>query len=271
MSKLQQRQGGVSVDGTAATVHGLYNYWLHGGQHLHADRELGKSIEEEFPSVPAHVRAAKGFHLRTARWCAERGIARFVRARAVTWQPDGRNVHDAAREANPAAQVVYVNADAEAHDWAKALLADGPGVAAVHAAACRPAEVLAAPPVAAFVASGAPVCLIIGMVLHFAAAEAAAAQVAAYAAALPSGSVLAVSLSLLDRSPRTGRLVSMFTPAQVHRHTAEDVARWLERAGLDLVPPGVRNVRLVPGDSWAAAVPPPRAPEFTVGALGLVP
>jgi hypothetical protein len=264
------RGGDIAVSGREATVTGVYDYWLGGGRHLRADRELGKAIEEEFPSARAHVRAARDFHLRVTRWCAERGIARFIRSGAVTWQPGGSNVHDAAREVNPGAQVVYVNRDAGAHDWARELLADGPGTAAVHAPASHPAEVLGAPPVAALLAPREPVCMIIGMVLHFAAPEAAAAGIAAYAGALPSGSVIAVSVSLPDDSPQAGRLLAMFAPARVHRHTVADVRGWLKGAGLEVVPPGVRDVRLLPGGAWALGELPPRAPGMTAGALGLV-
>ncbi len=236
--------------------------------HERADRELGKAIEEEFPTVPVHVWAAKEFHLRVARWSAERGIARFVRAGAVTWAPNGRNIHEAAREVIPAAEVVYVNRDAEAADWAREQLADSPGLASVRASVLRPAEVLEAPEIAALLAPRRPVCLILGMVLHFAPAEHAAAVTAAYARALPSGSAIAVSVALPDDSPQADRLLAMFTPARVYRHTAADVTGWLEDAGLDIVPPGVRDVRLVPG--WAAKEPPVRPPGVTVGALGRV-
>lgn len=253
------------------TIHGVYDAMRGGDQHLRADRELAKAIEAEFPQVPVHVRAASDFDLRVTRWCAERGIARFIRAGAVTWQPDGRNVHEAAREVNPAAQVVYANRDAEAHGWAEGLLARDPGVSAVHAPVGHPGEVLAAPAVAALLAPGRPVCLIIGMVLHFAPPEAAAASVAAFAAALPPGSAVAVSVSLPDHSPRADRLLSMYTPARMYRHTAADVKGWMQDAGLDLVPPGVCDVRLVPGGVWASGELPRRAPGMTVGAVGLAP
>lgn len=229
---------------TGPTVHGVYDYWLGGADHLRADRELGKAIEERFPSVPAHVRAAREFHLRAARWCAGEGIARFVCAGAATWHSGGRNVHEAAREVNPAAEAVYVNRDAEAHDWSLAAL-DGPGTAAARGTGSHPAELLAAAPVAGMLGQGRPVCLILGLTLHFAAPAAARERVALCAAALPPGSVLAVSLALPDASPEADALIAMFTPAPVRRHTARDVTAWLEGAGLAVVPPGVRDVRLV--------------------------
>jgi S-adenosyl methyltransferase len=255
------------------TVHGVYDAMRGGDQHMRADRDLAKAIEAEFPQVPVHVRAASDFDLRVTRWCAGRGINRFIRAGAVTWQPDGRNVHDAA----PGAQVVYVNRDAEAHGWARALLACDPGVSAVRASIERTAEVLAAPAVAALLAPLEPVCLIIGMVLHFAPPDRAASRIREFAGALPRGSVIAVSLSLPDHSPRADRLLSMYTPSRMWRHTAEDVAGWMEGAGLadaelaGAAPPRVCDIRLLPGGAWASGELPARAPGMTVGAMGLVP
>jgi hypothetical protein len=270
MSESSQ-DNGVLQGARPPTVHGVYDYMRGGDQHERADRDLAKAIEGEFPQVPVHVRAASDFDLRVTRWCAERGINRFIRAGAVTWQPDGRNVHDAAREADPGARVVYVNSDAEAHDWVRGLLACDPGVSAVHEPVERTAEVLAAPAVAALLAPREPVCLIIGMVLHFAPASRAEARVCAFATALPSGSVLAVSLSLPDHSPRADRLLALYTPSRMWRHTAEDVAGWMEGAGLDLVPPGVCDVRvMLRGGVWAPGEHPAAAPGMTVGALGLV-
>jgi hypothetical protein len=260
----------VPLSARGATVHGVYDVMRGGDQHERADRELARAIEGEFPQVPVHVRAASDFDLRVTRWCAGRGINRFIRAGAVTWQPDGRNVHDAAREADPGAQVVYVNSDAEAHDWAVTLLACDPGVSAVHEPVERTAEVLAAPAVAALLAPREPVCLIIGMVLHFAPANRAEARVCAFATALPPGSVLAVSLSLPDHSPRADRLLAMYTPAEMYRHTAKDVTAWMEGAGLELVPPGVCDVRVpLRGKAWDPGQHPHVAPGMTVGAVGL--
>lgn len=270
-----------------ATVDRVYNYWLGGKQHLAADRQVGDAIRRRFPAVPLHVEAARKFHLRAARWCADEGIARFIAAGVATWMPGHPNVHDAAREADPGAEAVYVHRGLEALARARALLA-GPGVRLARAKADCPGELLEAAPVAAMIADGKPACLMLAMTLHFAAPEEARRQVVSYARALPPGSALAVSVALPDCSPEADELLAMFTPAPVYRHTAEDVARWLERkdtegedtegedaedggAGLLLVPPGVCDVRLVPGPSWAEGKLEARAPGYTVGALALKP
>lgn len=252
-----------------ATVHGVYDVWLGGVQHFRADRELAAAIEERFPAVPAHVRAAQDFHLRAARWCAERGIARFIATGTAAWKPGARNVHDVARQADPGAGVVYVHRGREAHDWARVLLA-GPGLHCARAEDDDPAGVLAAIPVKAMLAEDEPVCLILGMTLHFSPPKEAAGQVAAYAAALPTGSALVASVSLIDGSPRAAELLAMFTPATAHRHAAADVAGWMTAAGLELAQPVGDVRRLLPGGVWASGEQPPRAPGMTAGVLGLV-
>ena len=258
-----------------ATVDRVYNYWLGGKQHLAADRLVGDAIRRRFPAVPDHVEAARKFHLRAARWCADDGISRFIAAGVATWLPGHPNVHDAAREADPGAEVVYVHRGLEALARARALLA-GPGVRFVRAKTDRPDELLSAAPVAAMIAEGKPVCVMLGMTLHFSAPREALSQVASYARALPPGSAVAVSVALPDNSPEAAELLAMFTPAPVCRHTAEDVAGWLEDAepdgaGLVLVPPGVCDVRLVPGRGWAEGKLEARAPGYVVGALALKP
>lgn len=250
------------------TVHGVYNYWMGGSQHSRADRELGRSIAEHFPQVPVHVWAAQEFHLRVTRWAAERGISRFIHGGPVTVLPGGCNVHDAARAVNPAAEVIYVNWEAEAHEFAQEMLTGGKPTRAVLAA---PGDMNPAPAVTEMLATGEPVLAIAGLAMHFMDAGTAARMTAHVAAALPSGSVGAVSLAVPGDSPQAAELLEMFAAARVFRHTAQDVTGWLEKAGMEIVPPGVCDVRLHPGKTWAAGELGARPPGFIAGGLALKP
>lgn len=251
------------------SVHGVYDYFLGGWQHLHADRELGRAIAERFPQVPEHIRAAQDFHLRAARWAAERGITRFIRGGPVTALPGGRNVHDAARAVSPAAEVIYVSWDPDAHKWAQEMLTGGDRT---HAVLAEPGNMEPGPEVAAMLASGEPMCVIAGLVLHFMPGETAAALTAHVAAALPPGSVAVLSLAVPGESAEAAELLRMFTPAHVYRHTAADVARWLADAGLEIVPPGVRDLRFRLGSPVRAAGKlTARAPGLIAGALAVKP
>jgi len=259
----------VPLSARGATVHGVYDYLLGGADHLHADREVGNAIEERFPSVAAHVRAARMFHVRAARWSAENGVTRLIAAGVAGWKPGMRNLCDAAREVAPGAEAVYVHRLPETHARARAVLLDA-GLGSVRARVEFPDEILSAAPVTAMLAEGKPVALHLAMTLHFAPPGEAGKQVARYAAALPSGSVVAVSVAIVDDSPRASELLALFTPAPVCRYTAADVAAWLEQdAGMELVPPGVRDVRALPGGAWAPGER--RAPGMTAGALAVKP
>lgn len=258
----------VSDPEGAPTIHGVYDFWLGGGQHLHADRELAQAIACRFPSVPAHIRAAQQFHLRAARWCAEQGISRFVHAGHLTALPSPLNVHDAAREVRPGAEVVYAYRDEKVRTLSEGLLAGKRGVTAVLSGQ---GGFLDCEPVRGWVREGEPIALIAGLLLHFTPAERAASRIARAAAALPAGSVFAASVALAADSPRARDLLAMFTPAEVYRHTAGDFEGWLTAAGLEIVQPGVMDVRVVPGPGWAPAMVPDGGPGYIAGALARKP
>jgi S-adenosyl methyltransferase len=257
--------------GDEATIYGLYDYWLRGSTHRPPDRDLGDAIEARFPRAPADVRAAHALTLRTARWAAERGVSRFIRAGSVTLLPGARNVHDAARKVNPAAEVAYANRNEGAHALAEALLSPARLTSAVRAGVGDPAALLGSPPVSRWVRDGAPVALIIGAVMAFMPPGQAPGVVAAYAEGLPPGSVIAMSVALADDSPGAAELAGMLAPQPVYRHAAGDVTGWVEGAGLKLVQP-VADVRLViPGRLRPAGRLSGGAPGIVAGALAVKP
>lgn len=250
------------------TVLGVYDYWLHGNMHLRADRELGDIIAARFPALPAIANSAQDFRQRAARWCAERGVARFIRAGAATWLP-GRNIHDAARQVIPDARAVYIIRHDDPYAIARQMLA-APGVTVVQADALYPGQVLSAEPVRTMLAEGEPAAMVLG-VLHHAPTDQAAANIARYAAAAPPGSYLVLSLTAGGDPAAVAEVDRLFAPAgvRVYRHTAEDVAGWL--CGLELVPPGVTDVRAVPGWDWTPGPLPPGSPGRGIGVIARVP
>lgn len=249
---------------TAPTIAGVYDVWLGGGQHLREDRELAQAIGARYPSVPLHIRAAQEFHLRAVRWCAREGISRFVRAGHFTTLPSGRNTHDAAREVDPGARVVYAYRDRTAYEFSAGLLNWDEGIIP---ALSGDGGVLALEPVREMLAEGEPVCLIAGLLLHFADAGRAADRVARAGEALPPGSVLVVSMTLPGTRPAADDVLSMFTPGRTYRHTAEDLTGWLDGAGLKIVPPGITDVRVVPDPGRPLAGPPPTGPHGMIAGV----
>jgi hypothetical protein len=258
------------LGGSEATEYGLYDYWLGGSSYRPADQELGDAIAKRFPALPGRVRLALGFTLRVTRWAAEHGISRIIREGSVTYLRR-RNVHDIARQVNPAAEVVYVNRDEEAHKLMVALTRCARRTTAVHAAIAEPSKLLASPPAGEWIAGGGPVALISWMSLSFAPPEAAPGLVAAYAQALPPGSAIALTVALADDTPEAGELQAMYAPEKVCRHTAEDVAGWLEGAGLRVMAPGVADVRAFERPGWVADRLEARAPGMIAGALAVKP
>lgn len=249
------------------TIHGVYDFWLGGGQHLRADRELAQAIAAKYPSVPAHIRAAQQFHLDAARWCAEQGITRFIHAGHLTALPEGRNVHDAARQVDPGAEVIYAYRNEGAHALSEGLLsADGRATAVL----VGEGGILGGEPVRAWMEDGEPVCVIAGMLLHFAPADRAASRVARLAAALPPGSVFVVTMALAVNSPRARDILGMFTPGRTYQHTAADLEGWLDAAGLKMMAPGVMDVLVVQDSGWEREAPG-RSPGFMAGALAAKP
>lgn len=257
---------GGTEEAPGATVSGLYDYWLGGLGHLHADRELAAQIEARFPGTAARTRAAHAFHLRAASWAARQGITRFVRAGAVTWLA-GRNVHDAARAVNPAAQVVYVNRNPDAAAIAGRLFRREPGITAVRAAALVPSRALGAAPVRRLLAAGEPVCLIIGMVMQYAPPRRCPAVIASWASALPPGSLVVISAAAEGDRDGFGALAAM-SPVRMWRYEMADLEAWA--AGLDVVPPGAADVRTLPG-GWAAGEFPAGNYRRAAGIIARVP
>jgi hypothetical protein len=243
-------------------VHGIHDFWLGGSQHLRADRDLARAVEERFPAMPASIRAARDFCLRAARWSAqERGISRFIRADAVA-RPHGPHVHGEVRAVNPSARVVYVSRTPGAHAWTQALLG-GDGIEAAEAGG--PAEVAQAPAVAGLLSGGEPACLVLGLTGHTVPPRDAAGLTAGWVRLMPPGSVIVAAL-LADGDPGDIAALSAVFPVPVYRHSLAEVRARLVEAGLrSPFPPGapwVGDARAMLSSRWAAGrdVPPPGRP-----------
>lgn len=244
------------------TIAGIYDTWLGGHTNLAADRDAAARVAERFPGLPGQVRAARDFQVRVAAWCAGQGVGNFIRAGAVTYLA-GANIHNAVQRVTAGTRVVYVNGDADPALMAAELLADGKSTGSVHAPVRCPEKVLSAPPVAEMLAGGRPAAMILGLLAHHESGERAARLLRAYAGALPPGSYLAFSLIAGGGEEAVAGYGEMM-PAPAYRHGLRDVEAWVD--GLDLVPPGVADVRFIPG--WRVPLTAPaREPGFAAGAV----
>jgi O-methyltransferase involved in polyketide biosynthesis len=195
------------------------------------------------------ARSNRAFITAVARRAALTGVAAFLDLGAGL--PVHPCVHEAAREVDPDAKVVYVDIDPVVVRHAQALLG-GSGIVAVEADLRDTEAVRDVPGVAALLSTGEPLCVIFGGVLHFLPPDEAAEIIARYRAILPVGSWIAISILHYDDKDLLATMTSMYTAAQFVNHGTAELAQWLD--GMELVPPGITETQ-----RWAAGIvgPPP--------------
>lgn len=207
-----------------STPSGINDALLGGSTNMAGDRIAARLITSRYPAVAEMAGAGHAFTLALVRRAAALGIRRVVRAGFVTPLP-GRNAHNAT---GPGCRVVYVTRGDQAA-MAMAQWADGRNVTVARARVAHPEEVLAAAPVAAMLAEKEPVALVTGMFYHHASPEWCRVHMETYCAALPPGSVAAVSLMAIPGEPDATELGRLFgTP--VYAQTALDITGWADGA-----------------------------------------
>lgn len=211
-----------------STPSGINDMLLGGKTNLAGDRIAARLITSRYPAVAEMARAGHAFALATVRRAAALGIRRVIRAGYVT-PLAARNVHNAA---GPGCRVVYVTRGDQAA-VTMAEFASGRNVAVARARVAHPEEVLKAPPVADMLAEKEPVALVTGMFYHHAAPPYCRAHMDTYSAALPPGSVVAVSLMAIPGEEDAAELGKLFG-VRLYPQTAADVAGWAD--GMEITP-----------------------------------
>lgn len=223
------------IDVTRPSVARIYDFWLGGKDNFAVDRATGARMAEVNPSLPRLVRDNRRFLCAAAARAAAAGVGQFLDLGAGL--PAHPAVHEGARAVIPGACVCYVDNDPAAVLHAQVLLADGNGLAAVAADLTEPAAVLDHPGVRAVVDFTRPVGIVLGAVLHFMAADAAARLCAAYLSRAARGSWLIVSTGHYADKELRDRVQEAATHARFWNHDTAVVTSWL--AGMEIVPPGV--------------------------------
>jgi O-methyltransferase involved in polyketide biosynthesis len=223
------------IDATRPSVARVYDFWLGGKDNFAVDRETGGRMAEVNPSLPRLVRDNRQFLCAAATRAAGAGVAQFLDLGAGL--PAHPAVHEAVREVNADARVCYVDNDTAAALHAAVLLADGEGLAAVQADLTDPGSLLARPEVRAMLDFGRPVGIVLGAMLHFLPADAAARLCAAYLSRAARGSWLIVSTGYYADKELGDRVQQAAAHTRFWNHDAAAVTSWLE--GLEIVPPGV--------------------------------
>ena len=251
----------ADIDVSTPSIARVYDYLLGGKDNFAADRVVGDKLIAAAPLTVEVTRENRQFLARATTWAAQQGISQFVDLGCG--MPTVPNTHGTAQQTTPSARVVYVDSDPVVLAHLRALAAHGnPGVTVVDGDLRQPGPVLDA--VAAGVDLSAPVCLLIGFVLHFFPADEARDLVARYAAVLAPGSYLILSAGRGDSDAADNGFGAYSSGGiTVHNHSVAGFTGFF--GGLDLVPPGVVDSRV-----WAPGVEepetlPPRDGQVIVG------
>ncbi|MFC1411407.1 SAM-dependent methyltransferase [Streptacidiphilus sp. N1-12] len=232
------------VDPERPSIARIYDFYLGGNHNLPADREAAREVIETMPELPEIMRINRAFLRRCVRYLVDSGIGNFLDLGSGI--PTAGNVHEIAQAVDPTARIVYVDSDPVAVAHSQEILA-GNDRALIVAADLRDAgAVLGNPEVdrLLLLGLGEPLAVLMSAVLHFVPDDAeAAALVAAYRDAMPSGSYLALSHAShrqeRESAERVGRAAEQYsrTVAPMKLRSLEQVAELLQ--GFELVEPGI--------------------------------
>src|SRR5512146_100847 len=239
-----------AVDTSKPNIARVYDYLLGGKDNFAADRNEAQRLLRAYPLLPA----------RAVTWIADKGIRQFLDIGAGL--PTARNTHQVAQAVDPACRVAYVDNDPMVVSHARALMSAS-GVTAFESDLRAPATIISYPGTARVIRPDEPLCLILGMVLHFFEAQAASEIMRTLVRSVTPGSYVVISVGSGDE--QTGaRLARAYTAAGLHNHAAGQVARFFD--GLELAGPGLVDARHwgLPG----AARPPATVGWHTLAGVG---
>jgi SAM-dependent methyltransferase len=241
----QLRRPQVEITAGQPSIARVYDVLLGGKDNFEADRAQAARVLAVFPRSALVARQARVFQARALTTIARTGISQFLDVGCGL--PTTPSTHETAQAARPEARVVYVDNDAQVLSHARNQLAKDPGVLAAAGDLAYPAEIIYDRRTRNFLDFGQPVCLILGMTMHFFPPDQATTITAEFIRALPPGSY--VIMSVVGGQPKLGQdLARAYTAAPVYNHGAAGVARFMD--GLELTGPGI-----VPAHRWPAAAP----------------
>jgi len=220
----------------------IYDYLLGGKDNYAVDRAAAERVLAVAPDQRQLARANRAFAIRAVGALASAGIRQFVDL--GTGFPTSPSVHEAARQADPGARVVYVDYDPLVHVHNTALLAQDDQVVSVQADIRQPETILEHPDLTRLIDFGQPVGVLCVAVLHLVPdAEDPEGIVARFRDALCPGSYLALSQFTSDSDPGAMaelRAVAAGTAVETYFRSRERILRFFD--GFELVPPGLTDV-----------------------------
>ena len=230
------------VDPERPSIARIYDFYLGGNHNLPADREAAREVIETMPELPDIMRINRAFLRRCVRHLVDVGIRNFLDLGSGI--PTVGNVHEIAQGVDPTSRVVYVDSDPVAVAHSQEILAGNDRALIVSADLRDASAVLGHPEVdrLLLLGLGEPIAVLMSAVLHFVPDDdEAAALVADYRAAMPTGSYLAIShaSNRQESAERVGRAAEQYsrTVAPMKLRSLDDVAALLK--GFELVDPGI--------------------------------
>ncbi|WP_280393716.1 SAM-dependent methyltransferase [Nocardia brasiliensis] len=240
----------------------VWDYLLGGKDYRAVDQDMGNEMLARAPEIKSLAWFARKFTLKAVQLAADAGIQQFIDLGSGI--PSSPNVHEAAREVEPTAQVVYVDYDPVVHAHCDALLAGPRGITALLGDIRRPHDIL--DQLKTLIDFNEPVAITAIGVLHYVMdGEHPAEIIAAFRERLAPGSLLVITHGSIDSGPEVLRVLAGAdgTAAQVCFRSAAQTEAFFD--GFELLEPGV-----VPVQQWLR----PDLPETRMimnGGIGRLP
>ncbi|RSM59564.1 hypothetical protein DMB66_27400 [Actinoplanes sp. ATCC 53533] len=252
-----------TVDPFVPHVARVWNVQLGGKDNFAVDRAAARALNEAYARVGAPGGDAvavenRRFIGRAVRYLAgEAGIDQFLDIGSGL--PSQGNVHEVAREVNPAARTVYVDNDPLVLTHGRVLLADDDTSIIVNRDMYDPGSILDDPDLRAMIDLDRPVAVLIVAMLHLIPDAARPEAIVAHIRdALAPGSYLALTHTTSEHRPEAAAaLAQEFTRLGINTpmvpRSVEQISRFF--AGFDLVEPG-----LISPAAWRPELTPAPAP-----------
>lgn len=221
-----------AVDTSTPNIARAYDYLLGGGANFAADRALAGRLQALYPRTRDLLLSSRTHLADSVGYVARHGVDQYLDVGSGL--PTPPSTHQAARSVLPLARVVYVDHDPAVVRHASALVP--PGVRVIEGDLAEPEALLAALP--GLIDLSRPACLVLTMVLHVLDPGTARAVTGVLVRALAPGSYLVLSAG----AGEAGRLPDAVSPGGFG---PEDVESFF--AGLELVPPGIRQGEVLCG------------------------
>ncbi|MEN3361059.1 MAG: hypothetical protein V7637_5041 [Mycobacteriales bacterium] len=240
-----------ALDPSKPSAARIYDYLLGGKDNFAVDRDAAERVLTVAPDQRRLAQANRAFLIRAVRVLASAGVRQFIDL--GTGLPTSPSVHEVAREADPAARVVYVDKDPIVKTHNDALLATDEHIVSLLADLRDIDGILGHPQLRRLIDFTEPVGLLCVAVLHVVADEHDPARiVAAFRERLAVGSYLTLSQFTADSDPDAMaelRAVAAGTPVETYFRSRDEIRGFF--GDLEFLPPGLVNV-----EGWRPDTPP---------------